>query len=85
MRVSLSFTSSKAALLLVDFQEEQRVDPTIQPENLDNVLGNAQRLLSVARERRIPVFHAGYVRASATRRTRLWLSVKRLRPHPEKR
>lgn len=62
MKVPLSLTSNRVALLLVDFQEEQRVDPTIQPENLGNVLGKARQLLSVARERGIPVFHAGYVR-----------------------
>jgi maleamate amidohydrolase len=67
MRVPLSFISSRVVLLLVDFQEEQRVDPTIQPENLDVVLGKARRLLSVARERGIPVFHAGYVRDFAIR------------------
>ena len=67
MKVSLSLTSSKVALLLVDFQEEQRVDPTIQPENLDNVLVKARQLLATARERSVPVFHAGYVRDFAIR------------------
>lgn len=67
MKVPLSLTSSRVALLLVDFQEEQRVDPTIQPENLDNVLGKAQQLLFVARERGVAIFHAGYVRDFAIR------------------
>jgi maleamate amidohydrolase len=67
MKVPLSLKSSKVAVLFVDFQEEQRVDPTIQPENLDNVLGKAQQLLSVARERGVAVFHAGYVRNFAIR------------------
>jgi nicotinamidase-related amidase len=67
MKVPLSFASSKVAILFVDFQEEQRVDPTIQPENLDIVLGKARQLLSVARERGVPVFHAGYVRDFAIR------------------
>jgi nicotinamidase-related amidase len=62
MKEPLSLTSGKVAVLLVDFQEEQRIDPTIQPENLDIVIGKARDLLSVARERDVPVFHAGYVR-----------------------
>src|SRR5436190_2624494 len=67
MKVPLSLTSSKVAVLFVDFQEEQRVDPTIQPENLDIVIGRARQLLSVARELGVPVFHAGYVRDFAIR------------------
>ena len=67
MREPLSLKLSKIAVLLVDFQEEQRVDPTIQPENLDNVLVKARQLLATARERSVPVFHAGYVRDFAIR------------------
>jgi maleamate amidohydrolase len=67
MKVPLSFKSSKVAVLLVDFQEEQRVDLTIQPENLDVVIGKARQLLSVAREWGVPIFHAGYVRDFAIR------------------
>jgi maleamate amidohydrolase len=67
MRKLLSIESSKIAVLFVDFQEEQRVDPTIQPENLDAVIGKARQLLAVAREREIPIFHAGYVRDFAIR------------------
>jgi len=62
MKGPLSLKSGRVAVLLVDFQEEQRVDPTIQPENLYSVIGKARQLLSVARERGVPVFHAGYVR-----------------------
>ena len=67
MKEPLSLKSSKIAVLLVDFQEEQRVDPTIQPEDLDIVIGKARQLLATARERGIPVFHAGYVRDFAIR------------------
>jgi maleamate amidohydrolase len=67
MKEPLSLKSSKIAVLLVDFQEEQRVDPTIQPENLDSVIGKARQLLATARERGVPVFHAGYVRDFAIR------------------
>jgi len=62
MKEPLSLKSSKIAVLLVDFQEEQRVDPTIQPENLDIVIGKTRQLLATAREQGVPVFHAAYVR-----------------------
>ena len=62
MKSRLSFKSTRVALLLVDLQEEQRVDQSIAAENLDGVLQNVKKLLGAARESHVPVFHSGYKR-----------------------
>jgi nicotinamidase-related amidase len=50
------------ALLLIDFQEEQRQHPDWSVAGFETVIANAGRLLSAARERGIAVFHAAYHR-----------------------
>ena len=50
------------ALLLIDFQEEQRADAYYRVAGFDAVIGNAQRLLHGARERQLPIYHAAYKR-----------------------
>lgn len=62
MRKSLTIDPRRAALQLIDLQEEQRVDPRYAVAGFDRVLANARRLLLAARERHIPVFHAAYKR-----------------------
>jgi len=62
VRTALSIDPRRAGLLLVDFQEEQRVDPYYPVERFETVLANARSLLLAARRRRVPVFHAAYRR-----------------------
>jgi len=62
MHSTVSFKNRRVALLLVDFQEEQRADPPYTTENFDSVLANARRLLLAARKHNIAVFHAAYRR-----------------------
>ena len=62
MHSALKFTSGRAALLLVDFQEEQRSDPPYTTADFDSVLANARRLALAARKHKLPVFHAAYRR-----------------------
>ncbi len=58
----MSIDLRRAALLLVDLQEEQRHDPRYLVADFDAVVGNARRILMAAREREVPVFHAAYRR-----------------------
>ncbi|MGE0213192.1 MAG: isochorismatase family protein [Parvibaculaceae bacterium] len=67
MHERLTIDPGRAALLLVDLQEEQRQDPVYSVEGIDDVLGNARRLLLGARERGLAVIHAAYVRDFAKR------------------
>lgn len=62
MRQSLSIDPRRAALLLVDLQEEQRQIPHYAVANFDAVLANAQSLLAAARDSRVAVLHAAYRR-----------------------
>lgn len=62
MQSVVKFTRGRAALLLVDFQEEQRSDPPYTTADFDSVLANARRLLLAARKHKLPVFHAAYRR-----------------------
>jgi len=62
MRSMVSFSSGRAALLLVDFQEEQRSDPLYATADFESVLTQARRLLLAARSNQTPVFHAAYRR-----------------------
>lgn len=62
MRSALRIDSGRAALLLVDLQEEQRSDPLYASADIETVLNNACRLLHAARGNGITVFHAGYRR-----------------------
>ena len=62
MRQKLAIDPSRAALLLVDLQEEQRQVPHYAVAGFEGVLSNAQRLLEAARKRPIAGFHAAYRR-----------------------
>lgn len=62
MQRPLSIDPRRAALILVDLQEDQRQVPIYAVEGLDAVLSNARRLLDAARAHGIPVFHSAYKR-----------------------
>lgn len=62
MRVPLAIDPQRAALLLVDFQEEQRQVPHYAVAGFDAVLGNARRLLQAARQAGVPAIHTAYRR-----------------------
>jgi len=62
MRRSLTLDPKRTALLLVDFQEEQRVVPEYTVANFAAVLANALSLLAAARDRGLPVIFAAYKR-----------------------
>jgi nicotinamidase-related amidase len=62
MRTAISFGGMKAALLLVDLQEEQRDEPLYSVAGFDNVLANAGKLLRAARATVRVVIHAAYRR-----------------------
>ena len=62
MRQSVSIDPRRAALLLVDLQEEQRHDPYYVAADLDAVLANARRLLEAARGNGVRVVHVAYKR-----------------------
>jgi nicotinamidase-related amidase len=62
MKTAISFGGKKVALLLVDFQEEQRQDPLYSVAGFDTVVANAGKLLRAARATRRLVVHAAYRR-----------------------
>jgi maleamate amidohydrolase len=62
MRTTLSLADQAAALLLIDLQEEQRRDPLYKAFGIDQVLGNAARLLEAARQSSRLVVHSAYRR-----------------------
>lgn len=62
MRQELSIGPGRAALILIDLQEEQRHDPYYVVPNLDEVLANARRLLEAARANGVRVVHVAYKR-----------------------
>jgi maleamate amidohydrolase len=62
MHQQLTIDSKRAALILVDLQEEQRHDPYYVAEGLDSVLANARRLLDAARVNGVRVIHVAYKR-----------------------
>jgi len=62
MHESLMIAPGRAALLLVDLQEEQRHDPDFAACDIARVVDNAAMLLAAARGRAVPVFHAAYRR-----------------------
>lgn len=59
---NLTLPPGRAALLLIDLQEEQRSDPDYAAEGIETVLTNAARLLDAARGAGWPVAHARYLR-----------------------
>lgn len=62
MKTTLSLNDEAAALLLIDLQEEQRRDPHYKAAGIDQVLGNAARLLETARATKRLVVHSAYRR-----------------------
>src|SRR5512138_3032545 len=62
MRQDLSIDPKRAALILVDLQEEQRSDPYYVVADLDAVLANARRVLEAARANGVLVMHVAYKR-----------------------
>jgi maleamate amidohydrolase len=62
MKRPTSLAGRRGAVLLIDFQEEQRSDPLYAVAGFEAALANAQRLLTCARQHHIPVFHAAYRR-----------------------
>jgi nicotinamidase-related amidase len=62
MRTTLTLKDRSVALLLVDLQEEQRRDPQYKASGIDEILGNAARLLEAARATSRLIVHAAYLR-----------------------
>jgi nicotinamidase-related amidase len=62
MRQTLAIDPRRAALILIDLQEEQRKDPVYVAADLDAVLANARRLLEAARANAVRVVHVAYKR-----------------------
>ncbi len=62
MHKDLSLPAAKTALLLVDLQEEHRLDQRYLVTGYQEVLGNARRLLDAARAGGATVWHAAYIR-----------------------
>jgi maleamate amidohydrolase len=62
VRRRLSIDPPRAALILIDLQEEQRRVPHYAVENFDVVLANARTLLQAARANAVMVIHAAYKR-----------------------
>lgn len=62
MRTALSLDPRQTAVLLIDFQEEQRRHALYSVAGFERVIGNARALLEVARARRLSVVHTAYRR-----------------------
>jgi maleamate amidohydrolase len=62
MRTTLSLEADRIALLLIDFQEEQRQNPRYVVWNFDCVLANAGKLLHLARAMDQLIVHTAYRR-----------------------
>ena len=62
MKTALSLDLNRTALLLIDFQEEQRSHPLYAVAGFDGVIANAARLLAAARTARCTVIHAAFRR-----------------------
>lgn len=62
MRRSFTIDRGRAALILIDLQEEQRQVPEYSVEGLDSVLANARALLEAARANGVMVIHTAYKR-----------------------
>jgi nicotinamidase-related amidase len=62
MKSRITLDRRRAALLLVDFQEEQRSDPLYRVAGFSAVIANAKALLDCARRNGLSVFHAAYKR-----------------------
>jgi maleamate amidohydrolase len=66
VKARLSLDLGRTALLLIDFQEEQRRDPIYSVAGFDRVLGNAAGLLEAARQRGVLAVHAAFRRDFAS-------------------
>src|SRR5262245_56082334 len=62
MRTTMRLDPQQAALLLIDFQEEQRVDDNYSVAGFSLVVARARELLLAARKERIAIIHAAYRR-----------------------
>jgi nicotinamidase-related amidase len=62
MKVNREIDRGRCALLLVDLQEEQRVNPHYPVAGFEKVIANARELLAGAREAKVRIFHAAYRR-----------------------
>jgi nicotinamidase-related amidase len=62
MKKTITLDLRRTALLLVDFQEEQRQHPNVAVAGFENVMSNARKLLLSARTNHIRVFHSAYRR-----------------------
>jgi len=63
----MSIAPDRSALLLVDFQEEQRVVPEYAVEGFGGIVERARRLLHAAREHGLLVLHCAFRRDYALR------------------
>lgn len=61
MKQMLALSSSTAALLCIDLQEEHRQDQRLLAVEYDRVIANVVRLQRAARENGIPIYHFAYV------------------------
>jgi len=62
MKQRIALDRRRTALLLIDFQEEQRSDPLYRVAGIDTVLANARLVLDCARHNGLSIFHAAYKR-----------------------
>lgn len=62
MRSALTLNPRHTALLLVDFQEEQRRHALYSVAGFERVIGNARTLLEAVRRRNVSVVHTAYRR-----------------------
>lgn len=70
MHQTLTLPPGKAALLLIDMQQEHRTDARYLVEGYDAVCANAARLLAAARAAGMPVVHSVYLVDTGTHATR---------------
>lgn len=70
MHQALTFPPGKAALLLIDMQEEHRTDTRYLVENYDEVAANCAALIAGARGAGVPVLHSVYLVDTATEMVR---------------
>jgi len=62
MRATIRLDARRAALLLIDYQEEQRLDSNYSVAGFERVIARARELLLAARQKQIKIFHAAYAR-----------------------
>ena len=62
MHKPLNLPGERTVLVLVDLQEEHRVDHRYLVQDYDQVLGNAADLLAAARSAEVDILHVAYIR-----------------------